>query len=412
MTGKDKQTIINEALGEFVHVMSWRRMLHRYPELSFEEKRTARFIGQVLAGDGIRHRAIAGTGVLAAVEGRGGEDAVRRAVVLRADIDALPVTEASGLEFASCNSGVMHACGHDMHTAILLGALRIINRHRDEFSGTVFGLFQPGEELNPGGAQAVLEEDPFAGYSVEAFVGQHVEPSLRTGTFGFRAGQYMASSDELRFHVRGRGGHAALRASVIDPVEAAADLVGRLYAIPASGGNTILSIGRVDAAGATNVVPDEVYMEGTMRTFDEKRRAAVKELVFDAAAAVDARFGVSTEVDISEGYPSVCNDLELTGRITAATAALFGPDSVEGLALRPTSDDFGRYTGRYPSLYYRLGVGGTGEFYDSGAAGRIHTPAFRPDEKALGYGVVQFVNIVFTLLGGDPAGSETSCGLC
>ncbi len=404
MQSKTKQEIINEALGEFLHVMMWRRDLHRHPELSFEEHRTSKFIAEALQHDGIEYRQIAGTGILARIEGKAktaGKE--REAVVLRADIDALPLTEASGVEFASLNKGVMHACGHDMHTAILLGALRILNQHREQFAGTVFGLFQPGEELNPGGASMVMKEDPFKDYDVVAFVGEHVEPLMQTGTFGFRKGKYMASSDELRFTLRGVGGHAAMRDKVKDPVQAAARLINALHDINAEHLGkeqpTILSIGKVAADGATNIVPDEVYMEGTMRTFDERWRAGLKDIIREKAAKIGNDLGVTIDVNISEGYPSVYNNEALTAKTIAVTRELFGSDSVTELGLRPTAEDFGYYTQKYPSVYYRLGVGGHGEFFSKHEAGRIHSPAFRPDEKALGYGVVQFVNIVFTMLG-------------
>lgn len=404
MKNREKQTIINEALGEFMHVMMWRRRLHQFPELSFEEHGTSKFIAEVLAHEEIEFRCIAGTGVLAKIEGgmqAAGEE--KQAVVLRADIDALPITEATGVDFASKNKGVMHACGHDMHTAILLGALRILNKHRDKFAGTVFGLFQPGEELNPGGASLVMKEHPFAGYRVVAFVGQHMEPMLKTGTFGFREGKYMASSDELRFRVCGVGGHAALRERIKDPVLASACLLQKIYEIPKFTPDpelpTIVSVGKVVADGATNVVPDEVYMEGTMRTFDEQWRTQIKEMIRQGAAEIDARFGVHTRVDISDGYPCVCNDEELTRRVADATVCLFGNESVEQLALRPTSDDFGFYSREYPAVYYRVGVGGDGEYFATHAAGRVHTSTFRPDEKALGYGVAQSINIVFMMLG-------------
>lgn len=403
MEKEEKKRILNETFGTFPQVMMWRRTLHQYPELAFVEQRTSRFVMDTLSREGIACRSIAGTGVLAQIEGTlslpGRE---HDAVVLRADMDALPVTEATGLEFASAHKGVMHACGHDMHTAMLLGALRVLQRHRDQFCGTVFGLFQPGEELNPGGASLVMREDPFAGYRVVAFAGQHVEPMLKTGTYGFREGKYMASSDELRFRIRGVGGHAALRERIKDPVGAAAELIRLLYAIPDRRPDptlpTIISIGRVEANGATNVVPDDAYMEGTMRTFDETWRARIKELIREAAAEVDHRFGTKTEVDISDGYPCVVNDPALTRTIAASSEALFGAEAVVALGMRPTSDDFGFYSLRYPSVYYRLGVGGDGDFFESHAAGRVHTATFRPDEKALGYGVVQFINIVFTLL--------------
>lgn len=404
MEKRDRQSIINEAMGEFLHVMMWRRKLHAFPELSFQEDRTARFIADTLRHDGIEFRLIAGTGILARIEGAA-KHAVgeRAAVVLRADIDALPMQEASGVDFASCVPGVMHACGHDFHTAILLGALRILQHHRDMFGGTVFGLFQPGEEKNPGGASLVMKEDPFRDYDIKAFVGEHVEPMLQTGTFGFRKGKYMASSDELRFRIHGTGGHAAMRDKVKDPVQAAGRLINSLHAIPADYADnkypTIISIGKVIAEGATNIVPDEVYMEGTFRTFDEKWRAEAKDIIRARAKEIDMELGVETEVDINDGYPAVYNNKRLTQAVSDATRAVFGDDSVTELGLRPTSEDFGRYSQIYPSVYYRLGVGGTGEFFEAGEAGRVHTSTFCPDEKALGYGVVNFANIVFTILG-------------
>lgn len=406
MQTKTKEEIINEALGEFLHVMMWRRKLHQHPELSFEEHRTAKYIGEALSHDGIEFRHVAGTGIVARIKGKMKlEGREKDALVLRADIDALPITEASGLEYASVNKGVMHACGHDMHAAILLGALRILNQHRNQFGGTVFGLFQPGEELNPGGASLVMKEDPFKGYNVVAFVGEHVEPLMQTGTFGFRKGQYMAASDELRFVVKGAGGHAAMRERIKDPIRAAAKLIDALYEIPEKNAGkdrpTIISIGRIIAEGATNVVPDQAYMEGTMRTFDENWRTELKELIRRTAAGVEEKTGVKIEVKIGEGYPSLYNDETLTANVIERTRELFGCDSVKELKLRPTSEDFGFYTQKYPSVYYRLGVGGCGEFFEKHEAGRIHTSTFRPDEKALGYGVVQFVNIVFSQLGED-----------
>jgi len=249
-------------MADELDIIAFRRALHRRPELSFRETGTHDLIARTLDGLGIAHRTVARTGVLARIEGRGN---LRRAVVLRADIDALPIREQADVAWRSLNDGVMHACGHDVHTAVLMGVLQELNRSRD-FEGTLLGLFQPGEECNPGGASLVLAEEPFADYDVRAVVGEHVEPSLEVGTFGFRAGKYMASSDELRFTVHGTGGHAALRNQLHDPVAAAAELVGGLLALNLP--ERVLSIGRIEADGATNVVPDDVRLEGTLRTFD------------------------------------------------------------------------------------------------------------------------------------------------
>ncbi len=362
--------------------LEFRRHLHRHPELSFAEHETAAFIERQLAGAGIPCRRIARTGVLAQIEGR---DDLRRAVVLRADTDALPVGEQAEVPWRSEREGVMHACGHDVHAAVLYGTLVRLAARRD-FEGTVFGLFQPGEECNPGGASLVLAEEPFAGYDVRAVLGEHVEPALEVGTLGFRAGKYMAANDELRFTVRGRGGHGALRGQLTDPVAAAAELVTALLAL--NGPERVLSVGRIDAAGATNVVPDEVRMEGTLRVFGEEERADAEERIIRIARGVDSHHGTTTEADISRGYPCVVNDPDLTER--AAALARERGFKVEMLPLRTTAEDFGYYTTRYPSLFYRLGVGA--------AAGRPHTAQFNPDEGAIDKGIGFMTDLALQIL--------------
>ena len=293
---------------------------------------------------------------------------------LRADIDALPITEQNDIGWRSCNPGVMHACGHDMHAAVLFGVLQQLAAEPD-FRGTLFGLFQPGEECNPGGASLVLAENPFEGYEVRAVVGEHVEPQLEVGTLGFRAGKYMASSDELRFSVHGTGGHGAMRPQLKDPVAAAAEFVTRLIALNHE--ECVLSIGRVEAGGATNIVPDEVYLEGTLRTFDEREREIIHQRIRNIAAEIDKRLGVRIVVDISHGYPCVVNDEHLVKQ--AAALAREEKLQVEMLPLRTTAEDFGFYCTKYPSLFYRLGVGA--------AAGRPHTATFNPDEGAINVGI-------------------------
>lgn len=352
----------------------FRRRLHAHPELSFHEHATAAFIEEQLDAAGIEHRRIARTGVLARIVGTQTAPGDRRAVVLRADIDALPIDERTELPYASQTPGAMHACGHDLHAAVLYGVLRRLAAD-PAFGGTVLGLFQPGEECNPGGASLVLAEEPFAEYDVRAVVGEHAEPQLEVGTFGFRAGQYMAASDELRLCIRGTGGHGALRPQLKDPVAASAELVTRLLKL--NGADSVLSIGRIEAAGATNVVPDEVRLEGTLRTFDEALREALHGRIAEIAAAVDAHHGVCTAVDIGRGYPCVTNDPTLTER-AVALAREAGFDIAQ-LGLRTTAEDFGFYTRRYPALFYRLGVGA--------AAGRPHTATYAPDERALDPGI-------------------------
>ncbi len=366
--------------------IDFRRHLHAHPELSFHETATAAFIAEQLAAAGIECRPIAGTGVLARIEGRnplathdeeGNGSATpghRPAVVLRADIDALPIAEQTGLPYRSQNEGVMHACGHDLHAAVLFGVLQRLAAAPD-FAGTIFGLFQPGEECNPGGASLVLAENPFEGYDVLAVLGEHVEPQLEVGTLGFRAGKYMAANDELRFRLHGTGGHGALRTQLKDPVAAAARLITELLAL--NDAECVLSIGRVEAAGATNVVPDKVYLEGTLRTFDEARRTDLHRRIAELAASVDGQHGTHTEVDIDRGYPCVVNDAELVALST--NLAKCTDLLIKMLPMRTTAEDFGHYCRHYPSLFYRLGVGA--------AAGRTHTATFAPDERAIAVGI-------------------------
>ena len=350
--------------------IEFRRELHRHPELSFAEYNTAEFIESALAAEGIACRRVADTGVLAVLEGRGD---TKRAVILRADIDALPITEATGLEYASENEGVMHACGHDMHAAVLFGALQRLSRERN-FEGTIFGLFQPGEECTPGGASKVLAEQPFEGYDVVAVIGNHTDSTLEVGQIGVCEGPFMASNDELRFYVRGRGGHGAMRDKIDDTVAAAANIVTRVNCLNDS--DLVLSIGKVVADGATNIIPDTVYMEGTMRTFDQKLRESIWAEVEAVAADVDRHFGTTTEVVIGHGYPSVINDGVLTDVVRGLAAEKY--EAVE-LSRRYTAEDFGFYTTLYPSVFYRLGVGA--------AAGRSHTSTFAPSEDAIEVGV-------------------------
>lgn len=347
--------------------VEFRRHLHADPELSFDEHRTAQFIAAQLQAEGIEHRMTADTGVLAVIEGT---QTPHKAVVLRADIDALPICEQVQREWRSRNEGVMHACGHDVHAATLFGVLQRVKRS-GALPWTLIGLFQPGEERTPGGAVKVLAENPFGGYDVRAVVAQHVEAGMAVGTFGFCEGEFMAANDELRFTVCGRGGHAAMRDRLTDPVAAAAGLITELLAL--NGSDSVVSIGRVEADGATNVIPDSVYLEGTMRTFDEQLRERLKSSVLnDIAARIDAAHGTHTEINIGHGYPCVVNE----GRLTAAARALAAEHfAVRELGRRTTSEDFGRFCHIYPSLLYRSGAGEN--------SGATHTPHFDPDERAI-----------------------------
>lgn len=355
-------------------VIAFRRHLHRHPELSFREEATRDYILARLEEVGIEARVVAKTGVLATIRGRHTAPEERRAIVLRADIDALPINEQSGLKFASENAGVMHACGHDMHAAVLYGVLCRLAANPD-FEGTIFGLFQPGEECNPGGASEVLSEHPFEGYDIRAVVGEHCEWQLEVGQIGLKGGKYMASSDELHFTVRGRGGHGAMRHLLIDPVVAAAELITRLTAFNSD--EQVLSIGLVRSEGATNVIPDSVTLAGTLRTFDEENRQALHRQIVEIASTIDQTHHTTIEVDINHGYPAVVNDEKLVEAARSEVEALGYEATRE--ERRPLAEDFGYYTLHYPALFYRLGVGR--------ASGRSHTATYAPSEEALTVGV-------------------------
>lgn len=386
---------IKKAAGELsAQAVRFRRAIHARPELSFAEHETSRYVADRLREAGIPFVPVAGTGLLARIEGQGDP---ARCVVLRADMDALPIAEQNTFEYASRNAGVMHACGHDIHTACLLGALMLLNGMRESVEGTVFGLFQPGEEVCPGGASLVLAEDPFLGYDIRAFIGEHVAPELPAGSLGFRPGQYMASSDEIRIALHGSGGHGALPHTLTDPVVASAALITSLQQIVSRNGDstvpTVLSIGKLIADGATNVIPAVVEMEGTLRTMDEGWRTRAKQRIREIASGIAAAYGVTAEIGIADGYPCVVNDPELTGRARAIAAGLWGDEKIQELALRMTAEDFGYYTERYPAVFFRLGVGRT----DGRPTGGLHTPTFDPDEEAIRYGIATMAALALGL---------------
>lgn len=350
--------------------IEFRRHIHSNPELSFQEFETANFIESALDAIGVEHRRIANTGVLAKIEGR---ENLKRAVVLRADIDALPIDEEVDVEWRSQHKGVMHACGHDIHAAVLFGVLQAVSKDPN-FKGTLFGLFQPGEECNPGGASLVLAEKPFAEYDVKAVIGEHAEPGLEVGTLGFKSGQYMAASDELRFYVNGVGGHGAMRDQIKDAVFAATSIASRLIALNRE--NLVLSIGKIIADGATNVIPNSVYMEGTLRTFDEQERDIIIRRIHNIANEESTKIGLETIVDINKGYPSVNNNDTLTNIAVKLAKQRY---KTVGLSLRNTSEDFGFYGTQFSSLFYRLGVGTD--------AGKVHTATYNPNEGAIEIGI-------------------------
>lgn len=374
-------------------LVEWRRHLHRHPELSFRETATVRFVIERLQAEGIEvHGGVGrltpdapGTGAIAYVRGIQGDS--DRCVALRADMDALPITETGEKPYASTNAGVMHACGHDAHTAMLLGAGIALHRMREAWSGTVMLVFQPGEEKEPGGASLLVKEGVFDVQRPSGIIGQHVTPELATGKLGFRTGAFMAAADELYLTVTGRGGHAAVRHKLVDPILIAAQLLPRLYdeAARATPPDVpmVLSFGKVVADGATNIVPDTVGIEGTLRTFDEELRARLHELLVNVAAEVGHSMQGEARLRVLKGPPAVKNDPALTMRLRAAAEVVVGAANIVDMDIRMGAEDFAHYTHVMPGCFFRLG---TGHPDKPGTTGGLHRAEFDIDEDALAVG--------------------------
>jgi amidohydrolase len=364
-----------------------RRHLHARPELSFQEHATAAYIAERLEEWGIEvRRNIAGTGVIGVVRGA----SPGRTLCLRADIDALPIQEAEGPAYRSQHAGVMHACGHDAHTAMVLAAGRALHMLRGDWKGTVLLLFQPGEEKIPGGASLVLKEGVLNALAVEAIIGQHVTPELEVGKVGFHAGPFMASSDELYLTVKGKGGHAAAPEKLIDPIILTARLLITLkeeFEAWRKNEPVVMAFGRVIADGATNVVPDQVQIAGTLRTFDERLREELHGWLPRRAQEICAAQGGACETEVRRGYPVLVNDPELTGRWRKAAVELLGADQVVDMPQRMGSEDFAFYTQVMPGGFFRLGTGAPGK----GAAPGLHTPTFNIAEESLAIGAAVMV---------------------
>ncbi|MDQ3072747.1 MAG: M20 family metallopeptidase [Bacteroidota bacterium] len=368
----------------FKDVQAIRRHLHAHPELSFQEKETQAFVSAELTKLGIPHQNIGGTGLVAHIEGQNPKS---RSIALRSDLDALPITEKNDVPYKSKHEGVMHACGHDVHTSCLLGAARIFTTLKDRFEGTFRLIFQPGEEKLPGGASLLIKEGVLEDPVPEAIIGQHVMPEMETGKAGFRSGLYMASADEIYITVKGKGGHGAMPHLIIDPVVIASHLIIALQQVASRWSKpsipTVLSFGKLEAKGATNVIPDEVKIEGTFRTFDEDWRSKAHTKMKELAQSVVTGMGGRIEFDIRVGYPFLKNDEVLTSRLAKAARTFLGENNIENLDLRATAEDFAFYSHHVPACFYRLGTGNTEKKITSS----VHNPHFDIDEDALETGM-------------------------
>lgn len=365
----------------FEEVVGHRRHIHLYPELSFKEYETSNYICEVLTEHGIPFESgIVNTGVVALIKGKNPD---KKCVALRGDMDALPIQENTGLPFASQNDGVMHACGHDMHTSSLLGCAIILNQIKDSFEGTIKLIFQPGEELLPGGAKLMIEEGVLENPHVSSIIGQHVYPDLEVGKVGFKSGMYMASTDEIYIKVIGKGGHAALPHKVIDPILMSSHLIIALQQISSRKANpatpTVLSFGDIQGHGATNVIPNEVNLKGTFRTFDEEWRKEAHELIREIATTTVEGMGGKVEVDIRVGYPFLTNDEETTAISRQAAVEFLGEENVVDLDLRMTAEDFAYYSQVAKGCFYRLGTSNSSK----NIGGSLHHPELTLDEDVL-----------------------------
>lgn len=370
-----------------------RHHLHANPELSFEEYQTAAYIKTQLQNMGITDiGTMAKTGTVALIKGK---NPTKKTIALRADIDALPITEANEVPYKSTNIGVMHACGHDVHTTCLLGAAYVLNQLKNSFEGTIKLIFQPGEEKIPGGASLLIKEGVLTNPDVSSIIGQHVMPFIPTGKVGFKSGLYMASADEIYVTIKGKGGHGAMPHLCIDSVAIAAQLITQLQQVVSRRANAIipsvLSFGKVIANGATNVIPNQVYLEGTFRTLDETWRAKAHELMLNMATHLAEGMGATIDFEIRKGYPFLKNNESVTQIAKQSAITYLGAENVVDLDTWMAAEDFAYYSQIVPACFYRLGTGNA----EKGTTNSVHTPNFNIDEDslAIGAGLMSFIAI-------------------
>ena len=381
-------------------LVSDRRHLHQNPELSFEEVQTSAFVQDRLRDLNIPFTAgIGGYGVVANLQGhRPGP-----VVALRADMDALPIQEANDVPYASKVPGVMHACGHDVHTASLLGVAALLRSRTQEFSGTVRFLFQPAEEKLPGGASLMIRDGALANPVPQAIYGQHVMPLLPAGTVGFRSGRYMASADEIRLTIRGKGGHAAMPHLNTDSVLIASHIVVALQQVVSRRANptlpSVLSFGHIIGEGAYNVLPNDVRLRGTFRTMDETWRAQAHALIREIASGTASAMGAICDVEIDRGYPMLFNHPEPTALARSTAEAYLGPQQVVDLDLWMAAEDFAFYAQEIPASFYRLGTRNEAK----GWVSSVHTSTFDVDESALPLGAGLMAAIALEQLAAPPS---------
>ena len=376
-----------------------RRKLHANPEISYAENNTSAFISAYLDRMGISHKkGIAGTGIIGYLTGTGTGNLN---IGLRAEMDALPLTEENDVPYKSLNPGVMHACGHDSHVAMLLGTAILLQKMKSRFGGTIIFIFQPGEEKSPGGASLMIESGELSNPAPDIVLAQHVLPELETGRVGYKAGRYMASADEIYISIKGKGGHAALTELYTDQIYIASELILKLKdtinkRAKENGIPTVLGIGKITGAGATNVIPAAVEIAGTFRTFDESWRKEAAFLINEIARTIAAKYGVNITANILKGYPVLVNNEELTEKAIKFSSELLGEESVELYGLRMSSEDFSFFTEKYPSLYFRVGIR-----FPNEPMRMLHSANFDINEEAMKTGVANLTWLTLKFSGGN-----------
>jgi hippurate hydrolase len=361
-----------------------RHHLHAHPELSYKEFETSKFVQQKLTELGISFEIKATTGVIGLIEGK---NPSKKTIALRADMDALPIKEENDISYKSQNEGIMHACGHDVHTSVLLGASKILSELKNEFEGTIKLIFQPGEERNPGGASLLIKEGVLENPNPEAIVALHVHPGLPTGKLSFRSGVVMASADEIYITVKGKGGHAAAPHITTDTILIASHLVVALQQIISRNRNpfspSVLTISSFQGGYTTNVIPSEVKLMGTFRAMDEEWRFKAHELIRKEAIGLVESMGAEIDLHIDVGYPVVKNDEKLNSLAVVQAEIFMGKENVEETEMRMGAEDFGYYTQKIPGCFFRLGVMNK----EKGITSGVHTPTFNIDESAIEIGM-------------------------
>ena len=386
-----KEVITTKVSAIYEKIKGYREHLHQNPELSYKEFNTMEYVAAKLKEIGIPYeKGVAGTGIIGII--RSSKHSENQACIgLRADLDALPIQEQNTASYKSKVDGVMHACGHDVHTSILLGAAEILFELREDLEHPVKLIFQPGEEKNPGGASLLIEAGVLENPKVKEMYALHVFPELEVGKLGMRSGLYMASSDELHLEIIGVGGHGAMPEKCINPI-----LIGSEFIIEAQNiihkscpkeVPCVISFGHFDALGATNVIPERAEIKGTFRTMNEEWRGKAAILLMDLANNLENKYKGNVNLEISKGYPFLKNDEELTEKLKTKFESFFGPEKIEGLALRMTSEDFSFYSQTIPVCFFRLGVGNK----EKGIIYSVHHPKFDVDSACLKTGMLAMI---------------------